>query len=142
MQSSEFRDLAVWRMRWDREVGVVERELKNVSQVEFGIKAQTGAGICTRLLALCDSEFPAEETVRLLAGPIRHAHENHAFVVFLGRNNEAGAWFWFGVNVVREMAPDDFASRGFRPPAHQVFSNSNRLLRTVPPLALGADFLT
>ena len=142
MQSSEFRDLAVWRMRWDREVGVVEREHKNVSEVELGIKAQTGAGIRAGLLALGDSEFPAEETVRLLAGPIRHAHENHAFVVFLGRNNEAGAWFWFGVNVVREMAPDDFASRGFRPPAHQVFSNSNRLLRTVPPLALGADFLS
>ena len=142
MQSSEFWDLAVWCMRWDREVGVVERELKNVSQVEFGVVAQTGAGICTRLLALCDSEFPAVETVRLLAGPIRYAYENHAFGVFLGRNNESGAWLWFGVNVVREMAPDDFASRGFRPPAHQAFSISNRLLRTVPPLALGADFLT
>ena len=74
MQSSEFRDLAVWRMRWDREVGVVERELKNVSQVEFGVVAQTGAGLCTSLLALCDSEFSAVETVRLLAGPIRDAH--------------------------------------------------------------------
>ena len=142
MQGSELWNLAVWRVGWDREVGVVERELKNVSEVEFGVVAQTGAGICTRLLALCDSEFPAVETVRLLAGPIRHAHENHAFFVFLGRNNEAGAWLWFRVNVVREMAPDDFASRGLRPPAHQVFSNSNRLLRTVLPLALGADFLT
>ena len=112
MQSAEFWDLAVWRMRWDREVDVVERELKNVSQVEFGIKAQTGAGICARLLSLCDSEFPAVEAVRLLAGPIRYAHENHAFVVFPGRNNEAGAWLWFGVNVVREMAPDDFAAVG------------------------------
>jgi hypothetical protein len=37
MQSSEFWDLAVWRMRWGREVGVVEREFKNVSQVEFGV---------------------------------------------------------------------------------------------------------
>ena len=45
MQSSEFWDLAVWRMRRDREVGVVERELKHVSQVEFGVVAQTGAGI-------------------------------------------------------------------------------------------------
>ena len=97
MQSSEFWDLAVWRMRWDREVGVVERELKNVSQVEFGVVAQTGARICTRLLALCNSEFPAVETVRLLAGPIRYAHENHAFVVFLGRNNEAGSGFGLGL---------------------------------------------
>jgi hypothetical protein len=46
------------------------------------------------------------------------------------------------VNVVREMAPDDFASCGFWPPAHQAFSNSNKLLRTVPPLAFGAVFLT
>ena len=142
MQGSELWNLAVWRMRWDREVGVVERKLQNASQVEFGVVAQTGAGIGSRVLALCDSEFPAVETVRLLASPIRHAHENHAFVVFLGRNNEAGAWLWFGVNVVREIASDDFASRGFRPPAHQTFSDSNRLLRTVPPLALGADFLT
>ena len=49
MQSSEFWDLAAWRMRWDREVGVVERELKNVSKVEFGVVAQTGADTCTRL---------------------------------------------------------------------------------------------
>ncbi len=142
MQSSEFWDLAVWRMWWDREVGVIERELKNVFQVEFGVVTQTGAGIGGWVLALCDPEFPTVETVRLLAGPVCHAHEDHAFVVLLGRNHEAGAWLWFGVNVVREMAPDDFASRGFRPPAHQAFSNSNRLLRTVPPLALGADFLT
>ena len=142
MQGSELWNLAVWRVRWDGEVGVVERKLKNVSQVEFGVVAQTGAGIGSRVLALCDSEFPAVETVRLLAGPIRHAHENHASVVFLGRNNEAGAWLGFGVNVVGEVAPDDFASRGFRPPAHQAFSNSKRLLRTVPPLAFGADFLT
>ena len=142
MQGSELWNLAVWRVRWDGEVGVVEGKLENVSQVEFGVVAQTGAGICTRLFALCDSEFPAVETLRLLAGPVCHAREDRAFVVLLGRNNEARAWLWFGVNVVREMAPDDFASRGFRPPAHQAFSNSNRLLRTVPPLALGADFLT
>ena len=141
MQSTKFWDLAVWRMWRDREIGVVERELKNVFQVEFGVVAQTGAGIGSRLLALCDSEFPAVETSRLLAGSIRHTHKNHAFVVLLCRNNETGAWFWFGVNVVREMAPNDFASRGLWPPAHQAFSNSNRLLRTVPPLAFGADFL-
>jgi len=142
MQSSEFWDLAVWRMRWDREVGVVERELKNVSQVEFGVVAQIGAGIGSRVLALGDPELTAVEPICPLTGPICHAHEDHAFVVFLGRNNEAGAWLWFWVNIVREMAPDDFASCWFRPPAHQVFSNSNRLLRTVPPLALVADFLT
>jgi len=94
------------------------------------------------MLAFGDPEFSAVKRVRLLACPIRHAYEDHSLVVFLGRNNEAGAWLWFGVNVVREMASDDFASHGFRPPAHQAFSNSNRLLRTVPPLALGADFLT
>lgn len=116
MQSSELWDLAVWRMRWDREVGVVERELKHVSQVEFGVVAQTGAGVCTGLRAFCDSEFPAVKTLRLLAGPIRHAQENHAFGVFLGRNHEAGAWLGCRVNVVREMAPDDVASRGRRPP--------------------------
>ena len=142
MQSSKFWDLAVWRMWWDREVGVVERELKNVSQVEFSVVAQSGASICTSLLALCNSEYPAVETVRLMASPISHVHENHTFVVFLGRNNKGGAWLWFGVDVVREMAPYDFTSRGFRPPVHQVLSNSNRLLRIAPPLALGADFLT
>jgi len=79
MQGSELWNLAVWRMRWDREVGVVERKLQNASQVEFGVVAQTGAGISSRVLALCDSEFPAVETVRLLASPIRHAHEELSF---------------------------------------------------------------
>jgi hypothetical protein len=34
------------------------------------------------------------------------------------------------------------ASRGFRPPTHQVVSKVNRLLRIVPPVALGADFFS
>lgn len=78
MQGSELWNLAVWRVGWDGEVGVVERKLKNISQVELGVVAQTGAGIDSRLLALCDPEFPAVVTVRLLTGPICHAHENHA----------------------------------------------------------------
>jgi hypothetical protein len=34
--------------------------------------------------ALGDLEFTAEEVVCLLAGSIRHAHEDHAFIVFFG----------------------------------------------------------
>jgi hypothetical protein len=46
------------------------------------------------------------------------------------------------MNVVRKMAPNDFAGRRLWPPPHQTLSWSKRLLRTVPPLALGADFWT
>ena len=142
MQGSELWNLAVWRMRWDGEVRVVERKLKNVSQVEFGVVAQTCAGIGIRVLALRDTEFPNVQTICLLACSVCHAYKDRAVVIFFGRNNETRSWFGFGVNVVREVAPDDFASRWFWPPAHQGFSNSKRLLRTVPPLAFGADFLT
>jgi len=45
MQGAEFRNLAVGRVGWNREVGVVERKLKNVSQIKLGVVAQTGAGI-------------------------------------------------------------------------------------------------
>ena len=142
MQGPELWNLAVRRVRRDGEVGVVERELKNISQIELGVVAQTGAGIGSRVLALGNSEFPTVQTICFLAGSICHAHEDNAFVVHLSRNNETRSWLWFGVNVVRKVSPDDFSSRGFRPPAHQVLSNSNRLLRMVPLLALGADFLS
>jgi len=84
--------LAVGRMRWDREVGVVERKLKNVFQVEFGVVAQIGAGISSKVLALGDPELTAVEPISPLASPIRNAHEDHAFVVLLGRNDEAWTW--------------------------------------------------
>ena len=70
-----------------------------------------------------------------------NAHEDPAVIVLLGGWDEASAGFGLGVNVIREVAPGNVASRGFRPPAHQALSISKRLLRTVPPLALGADFL-
>ena len=113
MQGSEPWNLAVWRVGRNEEIGAIKRP-----------------------------KFPTVEAIRLLAYPVCHAHEDHAFVIFLDRNNEARAWFGLGVNVVGEVASDDFASRGFRPPAHQAFSNSKRLLRTEPPLAFGADFFT
>jgi len=66
------------------------------------------------MLAFGDPEFSAVKRVRLLACPIRHAYEDHSLVVFLGRNDEARAWFGVGMNVVREVAPDDVACRGPR----------------------------
>lgn len=128
------------RMGWYRKVGVVVRQFKNMPQVEFGVVAQSGAGIGGRMLAFGDPKFSAVKLVRLLACPINHAHKDHALVVLLGRNDEARAWFGFGMSVVREVAPDDVASRGFRPPTQQAFSISNRLLRMIPPLALSAAF--
>lgn len=142
VQGAEFRSLAVGRVGRNREIGVVEWEVKNVSQVKFGVVTQPGADISRRLFALGDPEFATVETIRLLAGPVGHAHKGHACFVDLSRNNEPGAWFGLGMDVIREVAPNDFAGRGFWPPAHQVLSNSNSALRTVPPLALGADFFT
>jgi len=126
----------------NREIGVVERKLQHVSQVELGVVAQSGAGVRGRMLTFGDAKLSAVQTVRFLAGAVCHAHEDHALVVFLGRNNQAWTWFGLRVNIVRKVAPDDFASCRFWPPPHQALSSSKRLLRTVPPLALGADFLT
>ena len=70
--------------------------LSLVFQLEFGAIFQTGAGIGSGVLTLRDPEFPAVETICLLTGPICHAHEDHAFVVLLGRNNETRAWFGLG----------------------------------------------
>ena len=52
VQSSEFWNLAVWRVGWYRKVGVVEREFKNISEVEFGVVAQTCTGIGSGVFAL------------------------------------------------------------------------------------------
>jgi hypothetical protein len=118
MQCSQLWRLAMRRMRRDREVGVVERKLKHVSQVELGVVAQSGAGVCGSMLTFGDPRFTAIQTPRLLTGAICHAHENHPFVVFLGRKDQARTWFGLRVNVVRKVAPDDFSRRWFRPPTH------------------------
>jgi hypothetical protein len=94
------------------------------------------------VLALGYPKFSAVEAVCLFAGPIGNTHEDHSIVILFDQNNETGARLRLGVNVVRKVAPDYFASRWFWPPMHQVLSSSKRLLRTVPPLAFGADFLT
>ena len=88
------------RMGWNREVCVAERQFKNIPQVELGVVAQSSAGIGGRMLAFGEPKFSAVEPTRLLACPIRHAHKDHSLVVVLGRNDEAWAWFGFGMNVV------------------------------------------
>ena len=52
MQGSELWNLAVRRVGWDGEVRVVERKLKNGSQIKLGVVAQTGVCIGSRVLAL------------------------------------------------------------------------------------------
>ena len=126
----------------NRKIGVVERKLQHISQVELGVVAQSSARVRGRMLTFGDAKLSAVKTVRLLTGAVCHAHEDHSLVVFLGRNDQTRARFGLGVNVVRKVAPDDFPSRWFRPAPHQAVSSSKRLLRTVPPLAFGADFLT
>jgi hypothetical protein len=39
MQGFQFWSLAMWRVWWHREVSIVKRKLKNVSQVKFDVMA-------------------------------------------------------------------------------------------------------
>jgi hypothetical protein len=94
------------------------------------------------MLGLGNAELSAVQPIRLLAGAIGNAHEYFALIVLHGRNDEPWARLRFGVDVVREVAPDDVACSGLRPPVHQALSTSKRLLRTVAPLAMGAVFLS
>ena len=93
------------------------------------------------MLTLGDSKFSAVEAIGFLTCAIGHAHEDPSFVVFFGRSDETRSWFRSWVDIVRKVAPGDIARRWFWPPTHQVLSISKSVLRTVPPLALGADFL-
>ena len=63
---------------------VVEREFKDIFEIEFGVVTQPGASVGGRVLTLGDSKFPAVEAVCFLAGPIGHAHEDHAFIIYFG----------------------------------------------------------
>ena len=63
---------------------VVEREFKDIFEIEFGVVTQPGASVGGRVLTLGDSKFPAVEAICFLAGPIGHAHEDHAFIIYFG----------------------------------------------------------
>ena len=80
------------RVGRNREVGVVEWKVKDVSQVKLGVVTQPGADVSRRLFALGDPEFAAVQTICLLAGPVGHADKQQACFVNLSRNNEPGAW--------------------------------------------------
>ena len=122
-------------------VVVVVRQFQCFAQVKFGVVTEASTGVRSRVFTPGDAEFAPLESMGLLAGAIRHAHEDHPLIVFLGCHDESGASLWFRMDIVGKVTPDDFTCGGFRPPAHQALSISKRLLRTVPPLALGADFL-
>ena len=124
-----------------REIVVVVRQLEHLAQIKLDVVAQASTGISGGMFTLGDSKFPAVEPIRLLAGSVSHAHKNPSLLIFFGRSNETRTWLWLWMNIVRKVAPRDIACGRFRPPPHQVLSISKRLLRTRPPLALGADFL-
>ena len=63
---------------------VVEREFKDIFEIEFGVVTQPSAAVGCWVLTLGDSKFPAIEAVCFLAGPIGHAHEDHAFIIYFG----------------------------------------------------------
>ena len=63
---------------------VVEREFKDIFEIEFGVVTQPGGAVGGRVLTLGDSKFPAVEAICFLAGPIGHAHEDHAFIIYFG----------------------------------------------------------
>lgn len=98
--------------------------------------------IGSRLVLPCNTELTAIKTIYFLTGSISHDNKYLAFIVPFGRGNEARTCLGPGVDMVREMTPNDIACRWFWPPTHQALSASKRLLRTVPPWAFGADFLS
>jgi len=74
-----------------------------------------------------NAELSAIQPICLLAGAIGNAHEDFALIVLNGRNDAPCARFGFGVDVVREVAPDDVAIRpqsgssGLRSHGHKAF---------------------
>ncbi len=58
----------MWCMGRNREIGVVERQLMHVSEVQFCVVAQPGAGVCGRLFILGDAKFTTKLMIRLLIG--------------------------------------------------------------------------
>ena len=68
----------------NRKVSVIEREFKDIVEIEFGVVTQPGAAIGGRVFTFGDPKFPAVETICFLAGPIGHAHEDHAFIIYFG----------------------------------------------------------
>lgn len=63
---------------------VVEREFKDIFEIEFRVVTQPGAAVGGRVLTSGDSKFPAVEAICFFAGPIGHAHEDHAFIIYFG----------------------------------------------------------
>ena len=65
-------------------VSVIEGEFKDIVEIEFGVVTQPGAAIGGRMFTFGDPKFPAVEAICFLAGPIGHAHEDHAFIIYFG----------------------------------------------------------
>ena len=68
----------------NRKVSVIEREFKDIFEIKFRVVTQPGAPVGGRVFAFGDSKFPAVEAICFLAGPIGHAHEDHAFIIYFG----------------------------------------------------------
>ena len=140
VQAAQFGRLPMRCVGRNRKIIVVVGELEHLAQIKLGVVAQTCTGISGGMFALGDAKFPAVEPIRLLTRSVGHAHKKSALIVFFGESDQARTRFGLWMHMVREVTPGDVASSGLWPPPHQLLSMSKRLLRTRPPLALGADF--
>lgn len=85
VQGAQFWDLPMRRMRWHREIVVVKRQIQHLAQVEFGVIAQAGGCIASRVLALGDPKFPTIEPIGFLC---------RRRLLWLKRRGQVVLWVW------------------------------------------------
>ena len=127
-------------MRRSGEAGFVKRKFYDMAKIELGVVAQSCDDVCDWLLAFGDTELSSIEVICFFTCSVCDVRKDSPQIVQLGRQDQARSRI--GLSIVMEVGPDDFACCGFWPPAHQALSGSKRWLRTLPPMALGAELLS
>src|SRR5688572_9098546 len=126
----------MWRGRRYREPFGVVGQIKGLPEIELGVIAQSRRRIGRRIALAQDGKLTPMQRRGALAGAVGNPHRELRRIVVEDGQGQRGAGFRSRMNVVGEMAPDDFASGGFCPPlVDHAVPISNKLERTerLPP---------
>jgi len=142
MQSAEFGNLSMGGAWRHRKPICGKWQLKNLPQIELGVKAQMSRLVCRQIPLTKNCKFTSIERCRALAGSISHLNRELRCIIIKDDQNQCRSGLWTRMDVVWKVAPHDISCRRLRPPTHhQAASVSNKLERTDLFFAAGANFL-
>jgi hypothetical protein len=115
MQDSQFWRLTMWRGRRDRKPLGGVRQIKHLPEIKLGVVTQARRGVGDGVALPQNGELTAMQGSRTLTRAVRNTNIEPRRVVVKYGEYQRGARLGAGMDLIREVAPNNFAGRRFAP---------------------------